>query len=163
MTAPKILHLKIMAKSQKITKIPEVLVSFLESINLISPLQKRRKHKKLKTKNDFHFIVFPFMYEKTQKRENKNRAPFYLCSVFVRTNTKNGKTTNDFLFIVFPLMYENTQIFIFQISLFRFLWLFKWTKSWDREGVEGGGGGGFSGGWLFLSETSLRVVGQQFL
>ena len=81
------------------------------------------------------------MYEKTQKRENKNRPPFYLCSFIVRTNTKNGKTTNDFLFIVFPLMYENAQIFIFQISFFRFLWLFKWTKSWDREGVEEGGVG----------------------
>ena len=54
-----------------------------------------------KTENDFRFIVFPFMYEKTQKRKNKNRVPFYLCSFFVRTNTKNGKTTNDFLFYRF--------------------------------------------------------------
>ena len=27
-----------------------------------------------KTKNDFRFIVFPFMYEKTQKRENSERV-----------------------------------------------------------------------------------------
>ena len=99
---------------------------------------------------------FLFIYEKTQKRENKNRAPSYLCSFFVRTNTKNGKTTNDFLFIVFPLMYENAQIFIFQISFFRFLWLFKWTKSWDREGVEEGGGGG--GGLVGVGCSFRKLV-----
>ena len=61
-----------------------------------------------KTENDFRFIVFPFMYEKTQKRKNKNRLPFYLCSFFVRTNTKNGKTTNDFLFLSFFLLCTKT-------------------------------------------------------
>ena len=34
-------------------------------------------------------------------------------------------------------------------------------QRWGRGG--GGGGGGFSGGWCFLSETRLGVVGQQFL
>ena len=35
--AKEFLRLKIMVKSPKIAKIPEVLVSFLESINLIPP------------------------------------------------------------------------------------------------------------------------------
>ena len=154
-----------MVKSQKIAKSPEVVISFLESINLFPPKQKVisiffllfyaaffsnqikqnltsvlsffvfSKEETQKTKFDFRFIVFPFMfkqtqktekrkmtsvlsffpfmYEKTQKRKNKNRLPFYLCSFLYEQTPKTKKTTNDFLFIVFPFTYENTQIFIF--------------------------------------------------
>ena len=38
------------------------------------------------------------------------------------------------------------------------------NKELGQRGVEEGGGGrGLSGGWWFLSETRLGVVGQQFL
>ena len=128
-----------MVKSQKIAKIPEVLVSFLESLNLIPPKQKllnvffllfyaiffqkkinktwppfyhfllfrKKKDKKRKTKNDFRFIVFPFM-NKHKKRKNDEWFPFYRFSFYVREN-KIGKTKIGFPFIVSWLLKEQTQ------------------------------------------------------
>ena len=37
------------------------------------------------------------------------------------------------------------------------------NKELGQRGVEEGGGRGLGGGWWFLSETRLGVVGQQFL
>ena len=127
-----------------------------------------RKHQNGKTKIDFRFIFFRFLYEK---------------------NTKNGKTTNDFLFIVFPFyrfsfyVLKQTKTYkrkltsvlsFFFVSstnqckkragynlifrfyfFFRFLWLFKWTKSWDREGSRRGGGGGV---WVGVGGSFRKLV-----
>ena len=60
-------------------------------------------------------------------------------------------------------MYENTIFYILNIFFF---FVFSGCLSEPRAGTERGsrkGGGGFSGGWWFLSETRLGVVGQQFL
>ena len=110
------------------------------------------------------------MYEKTQKRKNKNRLPFYLCSFLVRTNAKTEKrqmtsflsffllctkthkniqTEIDFRSIVFRCKYDQSMKertgynLIFCLYFFRLLWLFKGTKNRDREGS----GRDLSGGW----------------
>ena len=66
-------------------------------------------------------------------------------------------------FLSFFLLCTKTHKFLYFKYLF---FVFYGFLSEPRAGTERGsrgGGGGFSGGWLFLSETSLRVVGQQFL
>ena len=109
------LHLKIMVKSQKIAIIPEVVVSFLESINLIPPKQKLLNiffwllytifFQKRETKFDFRFTFF--LKEETQKNgKTKNDFRFIvLCT----KKHKNRRTKIDFRLIVFPFMYEQTQ------------------------------------------------------
>ena len=70
---------------------------------------RKKKHKKRKTKFDFRFIVFPFMYKQTPKTEERKKTsvlPFFLLCT---RKHKNGKTTIGFRFIVFPFMYEKTQ------------------------------------------------------
>ena len=107
-----------MVKSPKIAKIPEVLVSFLESINLILPNQNLLNiffflfyaiffQKKI-NKIWLSFYRFLFLRKKKQKKtKNEIRLPFYRFSFYVQTNTKNEKTKNDFRFIFY--VRENTK------------------------------------------------------
>ena len=65
------------------------------------------------------------MYEKTKKRKNKNRLPFYLFSFFVRTNTKNGKTTNECVYLSanrFSMAWENGIQMPFTFFVFAWHW-----------------------------------------
>ena len=109
-----------MVKSPKIAKIPEVLVSFLESINLIPPKQKLLNicfffvlcylfPKKDKQTLTSVLSFFVFSKKETQKTKNEIRLPFYRFSFYVQTNTKTEKAKNDFRFIVFPFKYKQTQ------------------------------------------------------
>ena len=88
-----------MVKSQKIAKSPEVVISFLESINLFPPKQKVIS---------IFFLLFYAAFFSNQIKQN-------LTSVLSFFVFSKEKTKND------------------------------------------------SGGWWFLSETRLGVVGQQFL
>ena len=91
-----------MVKSPKIAKIPEVLVSFLESINLIPPNQNLL--------NIFVFLFYAIFFQKKinkiwlpsyrflflrkkkhKKRKNEKWLPFYRFSFYVRENTKTEK------------------------------------------------------------------------
>ena len=87
-----------MVKSPKIAKIPEVLVSFLESINLIPPNQ-----------NLLNIFVFLFYAIFFQKKINKIWLPFYRFLFFRKKKHKKRKTKFGFRFIVFPFMYKQTQ------------------------------------------------------
>ena len=88
--------------------------------------KQTQKTKNGKTKNDFRFIVFPFMYEKAQKRKTKidfrsivfpfiykqthktekqKRLPFYRFLVnFQRTDTKKGKRKPTSILTFFVLL-----------------------------------------------------------
>ena len=100
-----------MVKSQKIAKSPEVVISFLESINLFPPKQKVLSiffllfyaiffSKQIKQNLTSVLSFFVFSKEETQKTKKQIQLPFY---------TKNGKKKNDFRFIVFPFMNRKTQ------------------------------------------------------
>ena len=130
-----------MVKSQKIAKIPEVLVSFLESINLIPPKQKllniffllfyaiffqtkfdlrfivlcffeRRNTKNVKTKNDFRFIVFPFLYEQTQKTEKRQMTSFLSFFHLYTKTHENIQTEIDFRSLAFRCKYDQSMNWI---------------------------------------------------
>ena len=108
-----------MVKSQKIAKSPEVVISFLESINLFPPKQKVISiffllfyaaffSNQIKQNLTSVLSFFVFSKEETQKTKNEIRLPFYRFSFYAQTNTKNGKTKIDFRFIVFPFIYKQT-------------------------------------------------------
>ena len=113
-----------MVTSQKIAKSPEVVISFLESINFFPPKQKVisiffllfyaaffskqikqnltsvlsffvfSKEETQKTKFDFRFIVFPFMFKQTQKtgkRKMTSVLSFFLLCINNRKKRKNEK------------------------------------------------------------------------
>ena len=126
----------------------------------------RENTKKAKQKSTSVLSLFVFGTNKRKKRKNDKWLPFYHFSFYVLKHT-NIQTEIDFRSIVFRCKYdqsmkERTGYNLIFLYFFRLLWLFKWTKSRDREG-SGRGGRGLSGGWWFLSETRLVVVGQQFL
>ena len=110
-----------MEKSQNIAKSPEVVISFLEYINLFPPKQKVISiffllfyaaffSNQIKQNLTSVLSFFVFSKEETQKTKNEIRLPFYRFSFYVQTNTKNGKTKNDFRFIVFSFyVRENTK------------------------------------------------------
>ena len=96
-----------MVKSQKIAKSPEVVISFLESINLFPPKQKVISiffllfyaaffSKQIKQNLTSVLSFFVFSKEEAQKTKNEIRLPFYRFSFYAQTNRKNGKTKNDF-------------------------------------------------------------------
>ena len=103
-----------MVKSPKIAKIPEVLVSFLESINLIPPKQKLLNicfffvlcylfPKKDKQTLTSVLSFFVFSKKETQKTKNEIRLPFYRFSFYVQTNTKTKKQKSASLLSFFLL------------------------------------------------------------
>ena len=83
-----------MVKSQKIAKSPEVVISFLESINLFPPKQKVLSiffllfyaaffSKQIKQNLTSVLSFFVFSKEETQKTKNEMRLPFYRFFFYV--------------------------------------------------------------------------------
>ena len=64
--------------------------------------------KKGKTKNDFRFIVFPFMYEQTQKTEKRQMTSFLSFFLLCTKTNKNIQTETDFRSIVFLCKYDQS-------------------------------------------------------
>ena len=87
-----------MVKSPKIAKIPEVLVSFLESINFIPPNQNLL--------NIFFFLFYAIFF---QKKINQIWLPFYRFLFLRKKKHKKRKTKFGIRFIVFPFTYKQTQ------------------------------------------------------
>ena len=79
-----------MVKSQKIAKSPEVVISFLESINLFSPKQKVIS---------IFFLLFYAAFFSKQIKQNLTSVLSFLF--FRKKKHKKQKTKFDFRFIVF--------------------------------------------------------------
>ena len=108
-----------MVKSQKIAKSPEVVISFLESINLFPPKQKVLSiffllfyaaffSKQIKQNLTSVLSFFVFSKEEIQKTKNEIRLPFYRFSFYAQTNTKNGKRKMTSVLSFFSFIYKQT-------------------------------------------------------
>ena len=121
----------------------------------------RENTKKEKQKSTSVLSLFVFGTNKRKKRKNDKWLPFYRFSFYVLKH-KNMQTEIDFRSIIFRCKYDQSMKertrydLIFCLYFFLLLWLFKWTKSRDREGSGRRGGGVWVG-------VGLGVVGQQFL
>ena len=72
----------------------------------------KEETKNVKTKNDFRFIVFPFLYEQTQKTEKRQMTSFLSFFHLYTKTHENIQTEIDFRSLAFRCKYDQSMNWI---------------------------------------------------